>query len=582
MNGRTPALILALTLAAAVPVQEDPPRRSLEPPVLLPDGTEFRTWEPAALSFDRTCVVDGAHPEASDDGPGTEARPFRTIHRAAQVLQPGERVVVRAGTYRERVLPARGGTGPGRMISYEAAPGAEVILKGSIPFAGPWTPSEGTPRTWSAPLDPKTFGEKSPFLLDNVLPEDFERMTWAHPLRGKVPFTLPRGLVFQEGRILAQVAEKARLAERDGAYWVDRAARVLHVRPAGDADPAKASFEVTVHGTVFGPAGIGLGYIRIKGFRVEHAGNAFPMPQQGAISTNRGHHWIIEGNRVAWSNGAGIDVGTQAWWWPQPETVGFHVVRGNVVTDSGVCGIAGLGPGRREFGLLIEDNVIRRSAWHDVERLYETAGIKTHNNVGCLVRRNRVEDVAHGPGIWLDWDNRNTRCSGNVVIGSASLHGGIFVEASQVPNLVDQNVVLGCRGHGLFEHDSFGQTYAHNLVAGCTGSPVYVRGKCTDRKIAGKVPRYGGARILNNVFSGNGRPVVTKGEPSESAGNVEAGITVAWDAEKLTATLAAEAPPAPVRGPGVILADFLGRRRDPAGSAPGPFATFPEGPVPLR
>ncbi|NQT83469.1 DUF1565 domain-containing protein [bacterium] len=81
---------------------------SLEPPVMLPDGTEFQTWE-QPLRFERTYHVDGSNPNASDANPGTSDRPFATINRAAQVLQPGERVVVAAGVYREWARPERGG-----------------------------------------------------------------------------------------------------------------------------------------------------------------------------------------------------------------------------------------------------------------------------------------------------------------------------------------------------------------------------------------------------------------------------------------------------------------------------------------
>jgi len=40
-------------------------------------------------------------------------------------------VLVHEGVYRERVKPARGGTGPDAMICYEAAPGERVVIKGS-------------------------------------------------------------------------------------------------------------------------------------------------------------------------------------------------------------------------------------------------------------------------------------------------------------------------------------------------------------------------------------------------------------------------------------------------------------------
>jgi hypothetical protein len=96
----------------------------------LPDGTEHISWE-KPLTFLKTYYVDNSSTRADDDGPGTESQPFRTINKAAQVLQPGERVVIASGTYRECVRPARGGIGPSQMISYEAAPQAKVFIKGS-------------------------------------------------------------------------------------------------------------------------------------------------------------------------------------------------------------------------------------------------------------------------------------------------------------------------------------------------------------------------------------------------------------------------------------------------------------------
>jgi len=242
-----------------------------------------------------------------------------------------------------------------------------------------------------------------------------------------------------------------------------------------------------------------------------HAGNAFPMPQQGAISTTRGHHWIMEDNRVAWANGVGIDVGTQAWWWPQPKTaVGHHILRRNVVTDCGVCGIAGLGPGGgHDFGLLIENNLLMRNAFHDVDDLCETAGIKTHGNVNCLIRHNVVLDTLYGPGIWMDFDNENSRCSGNTIVRA---NKGIFLEASNRANLVDHNVVVRVDGHGIYEHDSCGQTFADNVIADCTRSAIKLRGKVTDRLIRGQPIRDGGHRVLHNVMEGNKTAITAEGK----------------------------------------------------------------------
>ena len=75
------------------------------------------------------------------------------------MLQPGERVVIASGIYRECVWPARGGTSPAQMISYEAAPGAKVIVKGSEVLKDGWveqaTPTGG-PGAPGAPSSPVT------------------------------------------------------------------------------------------------------------------------------------------------------------------------------------------------------------------------------------------------------------------------------------------------------------------------------------------------------------------------------------------------------------------------------------------
>jgi len=178
---------------AATPESPDRlPRCSLAPPVLLPDTREFTTWEAPAVRFTRSYFVNVSHPLASDANPGTEARPFATINRAAQVLQPGERVVVGPGIYRERIRPARGGSGPTQLISYEAQPGVQVILRGSRLFVGPWTRGQGTAsNVWSARLNEKLFDGYRPFAVPNVTEEQFMSMDWAQPQRGKVPFTIP-------------------------------------------------------------------------------------------------------------------------------------------------------------------------------------------------------------------------------------------------------------------------------------------------------------------------------------------------------------------------------------------------------
>jgi len=112
---------------------------------IMPDGTDFISWERPA-DFTRTLHVDAGHPNADDTNPGTPEAPFASIYAAARIVQPGERVLVHPGVYREWVRPARGGTCPEAMIHFEAAEPGGVVISASEVYDGDWLASAG----WSA------------------------------------------------------------------------------------------------------------------------------------------------------------------------------------------------------------------------------------------------------------------------------------------------------------------------------------------------------------------------------------------------------------------------------------------------
>lgn len=65
-----------------------------------------------------------------DSNPGSATQPWQTIQKAANTLKAGDMVLIRSGTYHERVLPANSGT-DGQEIVYAAYPGETVTLDGS-------------------------------------------------------------------------------------------------------------------------------------------------------------------------------------------------------------------------------------------------------------------------------------------------------------------------------------------------------------------------------------------------------------------------------------------------------------------
>jgi len=597
-NKRILLLVLLLAASAALTAQAEE-GASLDPPVFLPDGQEFKTWE-KPLAFSRTYYVDQAHPKASDDNPGTADLPFRTMNRAAQVLQPGEQVVVAAGVYRERVRPARGGAGPDRMISYEAAPGAEVILSGSRVIEAKWAPSarggSGTARVWTNTLPGQWFAAENPFEELNLTDQQIDKcMDWAVPTKGKPPNTLRRGLVFQDGKRLVQAAAYEDLQKSPGTYWVEDDGLTLHVRPLDDADPARARFEVTVEGFIFAPEAFGLGYIRVKGFTIEHSGNCFPRPQQGGLSAMRGHHWIIEGNTVRQCNAIGIDIGNQFdTAGPELAEGGRHIVRRNTVTDCGIGGIEGTAVEHT----LIEDNSIARCGWQHAQFIWETGGIKVHMTLGTVIRRNLIRDTIDAPGIWMDWQNRNSRCTGNAILNARTVNGGIFMEASQVPNLVDHNFLWGSTASGIYQHDCDELVVAHNFVAQSADAGVRMQ-ICRGRIVGGRLSTAKRNKILGNILVENGSPLAISDAENTSDYNVfgpgrrpfdlarwqtergwdqhsvAADVHAEFDPETLQLTwwIAGRVPQSARLAP--MTNDFLGRPYVGATIPPGPFGEVP-------
>ncbi len=66
---------------------------------------------------------------ASDANSGLEARPWKTLTKAASVAGPGDTVLVRSGTYAQTLKPLKSGTAAGR-LTFKARGGDSVTLDG--------------------------------------------------------------------------------------------------------------------------------------------------------------------------------------------------------------------------------------------------------------------------------------------------------------------------------------------------------------------------------------------------------------------------------------------------------------------
>jgi hypothetical protein len=476
----------------------------------------------------------------SDAADGSEDSPFRTIGRAAVVARPGDTVRVHAGEYREWVVPRRGGLSDRRRITYEAAPGEHVVVKGSEVVAD-WEAAGGT--VWKAVVPNSLFGAFNPF-AEEVEGDWIVYAEKASP-RKHLGDVYLNGRSFYEVVTLDEVSDPPLRTEvvDDWTQTTDRIrdpeqTRHVWYADVGEdettiwanfqgADPNRELVEINVRRSVFYPAEHHVDYITVRGFELAHAATPWAPPtadQPGLIGPNWAKGWIIEDNVIHDAKCSAVSLGKEAstghnfatlrrdkpgyqyqlesvfsarqigW---DREHIGSHIVRRNTIYDCGQNGIVG------HLGCVfstIEDNHIHHIALKREFYGYEIGGIKLHAALDVVIRHNRIHDCSLGT--WLDWQTQGTRVSRNLFYAN---NRDLFIEVSHGPHLVDHNVLASSVSLELF---SQGGAFVNNLFCGTVSrEPVLDRPTPYhvphSTQVAGYAAILGGDdRYIGNVFLG--------------------------------------------------------------------------------
>lgn len=475
----------------------------------------------------------------SDREDGSEGRPFRTINRAAELANPGDVVIVHAGEYREWVRPRRGGLSNQRRITYMAAPGERVVIKGSERVTE-WR--QVAESVWCASVSNEVFGHWNPFR---------EELAGDWLIEPQPPVRKHLGAVYLNGVCLYEVVErncveKPPLRADIIDHWTGLAEAVrspedtqrVWYAEVGEKstniwanfqeyDPNVELVEINVRRSVFFPDCHYANYITVKGFELAQAATPWAPPtadQPGLIGPNWAKGWIIEDNIIHDSKCSAVSLGKEAatgnnfhtlrgdkpgyqyqlesvfaarqLGWDR-EHVGSHIVRRNKIFDCGQNAIVG------HLGCVfsrIEDNHIYNIATRREFYGHEIAGIKLHAAIDVEIVHNRIHDCSLG--IWLDWQAQGTLVSRNICYSNRR---DVFVEVSHGPYVVDHNVLMS---PVAVESFSQGGAYVNNLVGGTMRlEPVMDRATPYHRphstQVAGYAVIYGGDdRYVGNVFLG--------------------------------------------------------------------------------
>jgi len=360
-------------------------KRPVEPqPTLTPRETPLEFF------------VDGTAASASDDNPGTDGSPFKTINRGMTELKPGDTLTVRAGTYREflRVKVIASAEHP---VVLRAAEGQTVVIKGSELVKG-WV-KDGN--VWKKEGWTKDFVQKE-FAKGAGASADVMQVYQKDGVRG-------------EAVVLFRVRTVEEL--RAGKCYWDETTGTITIYPAAghDAfDPNRDGIEVPVRNAGLSVDGR---HITARGFQVRQVtgGNGIG-----------GWHNRMEDCVFTWSGNNGCHV------------TGFYTTLQRCETS--YCGCTGMGGVGEE--ILIEDCVLTDNniwrynpGWHGGGAKF-IPGFSKSVVRGCRFERN------YGPGLWFDAscnDNliENNNCSDNEGCG-------IAVEISR-GNLLRNNICNGNR-----------------------------------------------------------------------------------------------------------------------------------------
>ena len=389
--------------------------------------------------------VAGSEPAASDDGPGSADKPWKTLTRAAGAdLKPGDTVLVGTGVYREEVRLTRSGE-PGQPITFAAAPGAHVVIKGSDVITGEWKRLKGDParpepypnayaNVWQVKLDDRFFPPNERRYISSVFLDE-------QPLQEIGPDAIYSNSDYDKltivGRDLRDIFAHS--------FFFDAPTQTLYV--CVDGEPGWFLMEV---GTRQWLMTVEKAHdVVVRGF--EMRANRQPGGQWPAVSVGNCQRVVVEDCTVEQSDFCGLSLGSSQ------DCVVLHCTlsqNGDTGFSMGQCTDC-----RISDCSLMHNNTRRFSGgWH-------CGGMKNiPNNVRCTVQRCEVAYTVDGPGIWFDSGNTDCRILDNVVHDNDSC--GIFYEINKGGGLIAGNLVYANGGRGIYISGSQKVWIVHNTVAG--------------------------------------------------------------------------------------------------------------------
>ena len=450
-------------------------------------------WAAPAAAAER--FVAPQEKAAVDSGPGSAQAPYKTIAYAMSQLQPGDKLTIAAGTYREPIIiqPRTWPSGDTPNVTVIEGKG-KVIIKGSE-IVKDWrelgnglyfTPIEVEPQ--------QVFVDDQPMMqiggtIFGGFPEKAD-----HPLK-----ELHKS---QKGIWPGRRAGNQDNMPPDSFYY-DQSTKTLYLKLKNNGIKQR-TVEVSTLPQLL--VANDVRHVTVRNIQFHHS-NTSTTKRAGAI-TMTGSFVTLENVHVYRADSAGMDL------WGDDFTI-----RDSSANDCGQVGLKLRGKRAR-----LINNETSRNNTRGFNKWWEAGGAKFAGAGGLqdsVVDGHRAFSN-HGDGIWYDWKNRNnTLKNGNF---SYNQGFGIQYEASDRATIVN-NIVIGNEQRGIYLPHSSHSVVAFNLVAGNLMQGIAIvdesqRDKDNEFDFSAR-----GNKVFGNVLAWNGGSLVLPTEiaDNQSDGNVYIG-----------------------------------------------------------
>jgi hypothetical protein len=368
--------------------------------------------------------VDNENPKSSDENPGTEELPLKTIKKAIQIVEEnnskgiGVKVVIKKGTYRESIeLPFRGNKQTDAPIIIEGDKNGKTIIKGSDIW-----------NDWERHKETNIYTHKWEYKWGLApYPPNWEGFVKLEDIVRR------REMIFVNGEMLEQVLSPIELKE--GSFYVSEEKGMVYIWLPSTIDIKKAEIEVSVRS----------GLMRIDGRKNVIVRNLIFMhdntPVQGsAVGAVNSQNIIFEDCQFLWNNWGGFGYG----------------VCNNVVVRRCIANYNG-GTGMGAFkckNILFEDNETSYNNWRGARGNFlgwAVAGVKVlliHN--GLFKNHKSFQNQTRA--FWFDTDCRD------IIVDNAfwcnNLTEGIFIEANQGPIIIKNSKICFNKSWGILSNSA--------------------------------------------------------------------------------------------------------------------------------